>query len=75
MMIKLDMEELLIKTDNMLKIQIIWIFVTAFLSVLYYLTDDSHYRVIGVIYIIGFSIIANLVLLLLRFIYRKFINK
>jgi len=63
-------------SNRLLKIELYWWAITAIIAIVMYITDDeTHYQVIGVIFVFIYSLIFNLIFLLGRFIYLKIKKK
>lgn len=55
----------------MFKIQVVWWLITLLSCLLYYMIDESHYQVIGVMYILFYSLILDLLFVVGRYVYLK----
>ena len=63
-------------SNKLLRIELYWLVITSIIAVVMYIADDeTHYQVIGVIFVFVYSLILNLIFLLGRFIYFKLKKK
>jgi hypothetical protein len=56
--------------SGLVKFQMFWFCATSIVAIIMYYTDEGyHYQVIGVLFLFFYSLVLNLIFLLIRYLY------